>query len=137
MKNALKIIAFFSAILLSSCSLFEEESLISTDFLKTKSGLKIWKLKSYGLNGQSILSDCTKDDTFVFDQDAKEYQWKKNQLSCFEGDKDESFEFIWSEDKKTMKINGNDFQVVSIDHGNLILKMVLSGHTYDLWYIPA
>lgn len=137
MKNALKIIAFFSAILLSSCSLFEEESLISTDFLNTNTGPKIWKLKSYDLNGQSILSDCTKDDTFVFDLKAKEYQWKKNGISCFEGDKDESFEFIWSEDKKSMRINGNDFQVVNIDHGNLVLKMELSGHTYELWYIPV
>lgn len=137
MKNALRIFAFFYAIILSSCSLFEEEDLISSDYFKANGKLKVWKLKTYDLNGESLLTECINDDTFTFNQETGEYIWAKNKIKCFEGEKDDYFTYAWSEDKKALLINGNNFQIIELNHSNFILKMENSGHIFDLWFVPA
>ena len=137
MKNALRLFAFFSAIILSSCSLFEEEDLISSDYFKANGKLKVWKLKTYDLNGESLLTECINDYTFTFNQENGEYIWAKNKIKCFEGEKDDYFTYAWSEDKKALLINGNNFQIIELNHSNFILKMENSGHIFDLWFVPA
>ncbi|MCP9766774.1 hypothetical protein EGI22_02565 [Lacihabitans sp. LS3-19] len=130
-----KILFLFSMLsIFASCSSIEKEiELLPIDYL-TAGNYKIWQLKSYTVNGVDQLSDCLRDDTFIFNKKIGTYDWKKGDVLCSDADTDISFNFSLSQDGTIMTINEYDYKVNKLDIKNLELEITLNGHVQILTY---
>jgi hypothetical protein len=130
-----KISLFLVTLLITaSCTSFEKEiQLMPIDYL-TAGNTKIWKLTQFKNADIDQLTDCIKDDTFIFKKKTGQYEWKKGESKCYSEDLDALFNYKLTADGTTLTINEYEYKVNRLDMKTLEIEIVLNGHKQVLGY---
>jgi hypothetical protein len=120
--------------ILWSCTSTEKEvQLMPIDYL-TAGNAKTWKLVKFKTAEIDQLSECLKDDEFIFYKKSQIYEWKKAALKCYAEDEDISLEYKLSADGKSLTFNEYIYQVNILNVETLEIETVLNGDKQILTY---